>query len=226
MKGIFITGTNTDVGKTYVATLLSRRLQQQGISVIPRKPIESGCKREGNELIPSDAVALKNASGYSGSLSQVCPYRFEPPISPLRAAHLAHQALITGKVAEACIANIDSEKDFLLVEGAGGFYTPLCEDGLNADLAQALDLPVLLVAEDTLGCINHVLLNTQAIELRSLKLLGVILNKSDPLQQNKFMNNSEDLAQLLDCPIFTLTTGNDNEDQIADMARIIIDADT
>ena len=99
-KGIFITGTDTNVGKTYIATLLARQLLKYDINVIPRKPIESGCKREGNELIPADAMALKNASGYSGSLAQVCPYRFEPPISPLRAAHLAHQALITSKVAE------------------------------------------------------------------------------------------------------------------------------
>jgi dethiobiotin synthetase len=222
MKGIFITGTNTNVGKTYIATQLARELLKQNINVIPRKPVESGCQREGDELIPADALALKNAAGYSGSLAQVCPYRFEPPISPLRAAHLAHQALITAKVAEACMTDIDTEKDFLLVEGAGGFYTPLCEDGLNADLAQVFDFPVILVAEDKLGCINQVLLNTQVIELRGLKLLCVVLNKSAPEQQNKYMNNKEDLEQLIDCPIFTFFTDN-NEKQVTDMTQIIID---
>ena len=221
MNGIFITGTDTNIGKTYIGTLIARHLQAQGVSVVPRKPVESGCTLEGNELIPSDAMALKNAAGYAGTLAQVCPYRFEPPISPLRAAHLAHQALITNKVAQACMANSDPARDFLLVEGAGGFYSPLCEDGLNADLAQALNLPVILVAEDRLGCINQVLLNTQAIEIRELNLLCVVLNKSDPDQQNKHMNNYEDLNELLDCPIIPISANNANSAQIDELVHII-----
>ncbi len=220
MKGIFITGTDTHVGKTYIATLLARQLLQQNINVIPRKPVESGCTRDGGELIPSDALALKNASGYSGSLAQVCPYRFEPPISPLRAAHLAHQALTTSKVAGACVDNIDTENDFLLVEGAGGFYTPLCEDGLNADLAQALNLPVILVAEDKLGCINHVLLNTQAIKTRKLKLMAVVLNRIDDFKENKYMNNQEDLHSLLSCPV--LVQDNNSKNINEDLLKIIL----
>ena len=203
MQGVFITGTDTNIGKTYIATLLARQLQRQGINVIPRKPVESGCIREGNELIPADAVALKNAAGYSGSLAQVCPYRFEPAISPLRAAHFAKQALMTEKVAQVCTSGVDANNDFLLVEGAGGFYSPLCEDGLNADLAQALDLPVLLVAEDKVGCINHVLLNVQAIKTRELKVLAVVLNQTASYDDHSQMNNKEDLSDLLSCPIFT-----------------------
>ncbi|MDH5473401.1 MAG: dethiobiotin synthase [Gammaproteobacteria bacterium] len=202
MKGIFITGTGTNVGKTHVATLIARELQQQGVQVIPRKPVESGCLTEGNELIPQDAMALKNAAGYSGSLAQVCPFRFEPPISPVRAAHLAHQALTTANVAQACTANINEDKDFLLVEGAGGFYSPLCEDGLNADLAQTLGLPVLLIAEDKLGSINDVLLTTEAIKSRQLNLLAVILNQTGTSDNNPLMNNQEDLNHLLDIPVF------------------------
>jgi len=203
MNGIFITGTDTNVGKTYIGTLIARHLLQQNTNVIPRKPVESGCIREGSELIPADAMALKNAAGYSGSLAQVCPYRFEPPISPLRAAHLAKQALMTEKVAQACTYGIDTDKDFLLVEGAGGFYTPLCEDGLNADLAQVLDLPVLLVAEDKVGCINQVLLNVQAIKTRELEVCAVILNQTESHEDNPQMNNQEDLSDLLSCPVIT-----------------------
>lgn len=208
MKGVFITGTDTHVGKTCIATLLARQLQQQGVNVIPRKPVESGCLREGTELIPADAVALKNAAGYAGSLAQVCPFRFEPPISPQRAAHLANQALMTAKVAEACRQNFNPEQDFLLVEGAGGFYSPLCEDGLNADLAQVLDLPVLLVAENKVGCINHVLLNVQAIKTRELKVLAVILNQTENIEEHALMDNQLDLDNLLSCPIFTHAYGD------------------
>lgn len=81
MQGVFITGTSTNVGKTYIAVLLARQLTQQGIRVIPRKPIESGCVKQGDELIPQDATALKEAAAYPGALSEVCPYRFEPPVS-------------------------------------------------------------------------------------------------------------------------------------------------
>jgi len=204
MNGIFITGTDTHVGKTYIATLLARHLLQQGINVVPRKPVESGCLRDGNELIPADAMALKTAANYSGSLAQVCPYRFEPPISPQRAAHLANQALMTEKVALACTRDIDIKKDFLLVEGAGGFYTPLCEDGLNADLAQALNLPVLLVAEDRVRL--HQSGSTycvRSINTRKLNLHAVILNQTEHYTHSPFMKNQDDLRDLLDCPIVT-----------------------
>ena len=204
MKGIFVTGTNTNVGKTQVATLLARELQKHKISVVPRKPVESGCIVDGNELIPQDAIALKNAAGYSGSLAQVCPFRFEPPISPVRAAHLADQALTTEKVAQACFSNINEEKDFLLVEGAGGFYSPLCEDGLNADLAEALKLSVILVAEDRLGCINDVLLSVQAIQSRELNLVAIILNQTKVADHNPYMNNEEDLKDLINYPVFNI----------------------
>lgn len=222
MKGIFITGTDTGVGKTYTGVLIARALQQRQVNVVPRKPVESGCVRDGDNLIPQDAQALKNAAGYSGSLASVCPYRFEPAISPLRAAHLAHQALATTKVAQACLTGVDADKDFLLVEGAGGFYSPLCEDGLNADLAQALQLPVVLVADDKLGCINQVLLNVQAIESRKLKLLAVVLNQCNDNNSNPDMNNEEDLKDLVDCTIFSLPYLNQNNqnhflDQLIDI---------
>ncbi len=222
MNGIFITGTDTGVGKTHTGVLIARALQQRKISVVPRKPVESGCIRDGENLIPQDAQALKNAAGYSGSLASVCPYRFEPAVSPLRAAHLAHQALVTAKVAQACLAGVDIEKDFLLVEGAGGFYSPLCEDGLNADLAQALQLPVVLVADDKLGCINQVLLNVQAISSRKLHLLALILNQSN-MANVPDMNNAEDLKDLVDCPIFSLPYANkSNQNNIPDQLIDII----
>ena len=192
------------MGKTQVATLIARELQKKNIPVVPRKPVETGCLTENNELIPQDAVALKNAAGYSGSLAQVCPFRFEPPISPVRAAHLAHQALTTDKVAQSCTANFNEEKDFLLVEGAGGFYSPLCEDGLNADLAEKLNLPVILVTEDKLGCINDILLSVEAIRSRKLNLTMVILNQIDVSNNTPEMNNEDDLNKLLNCPVFCI----------------------
>lgn len=200
MQGVFITGANTEVGKTYTAILLAKQLKELGVQVIPRKPIESGCIMEGDELVPQDAKALKEAAGYEGSLSEVCPYRFEPPISPVRAAHLANKVLTTEQLVKICLDG--SENGFVIVEGAGGFYSPLAEDGLNADLAIALQLPVLLVANDVLGCLNQVLLNAEAIKIRGLKLAGVVLN-SISNNKNEYMDNAADLRGSLDCPIYS-----------------------
>jgi len=200
MQGVFITGTSTGVGKTFVGVALARALTRRKIKVIPRKPIESGCSKHNGELIPQDAAALKQAAEYPGLLSDVCPYRFEPPISPVRAAHLANQVLTTEQLVNICLQG--SEEGFLLVEGAGGFYSPLAENGLNADLAVALQLPVLLVADDKLGTLSQVLLNVEAIQMRGLPLAGVVLNTMND-NQNDYMDNTADLRERLSCPIFS-----------------------
>lgn len=199
MQGVFITGTNTGVGKTFIGILLAKYLNQKNIKVIPRKPIESGCLRQGDELVPQDACALMEAAAYEGTLSEVCPYRFEPPISPVRAAHLVNQVLTTEQLVNTCLEG--SEKGFVLVEGAGGFYSPLSEDGLNADLVMALQLPILLVANDVLGCLNQVLLNAEAMKMRGLNLAAVVLNSMSE-HKDENMDNASDLREALDCPVY------------------------
>jgi dethiobiotin synthetase len=94
-----------------------------------------------------------------------------------------------------------SERGFLLVEGAGGFYSPLAENGLNADLAMALQLPVLLVADDKLGTLSQVLLNVEAIQMRGMQLAGVVINAVNE-KRNEYMDNAADLCERLDCPVF------------------------
>ena len=199
MQGIFITGTSTGVGKTHTGVLLARALVDRKITVIPRKPVESGCARIDDKLIPADAEALVQATAYQGGLARVCPYRFQPPISPARAARLAGQSLTTKELVDACAP--DSPGGFTLVEGAGGFYSPLAEDGLNADLAVALQLPVLLVAENSLGVLNQVLLNVEAIKARGLRLVGVVLNTLED-NQDSHMDNAADLKERLNCEVY------------------------
>ncbi len=211
MQGVFITGTGTEVGKTFVATNIASQLSQRNVTVIPKKPIESGCIRQGDELIPQDALALKKAANYSGPLSDVCPYRFEPPISPVRAAHLANKVLTTEQLFSICLQG--SEEGFLLVEGAGGFYSPLAENGLNADLAVALQLPVLLVADDKLGVLSQVLLNAEAIQMRGLHLAGVVLNNLEN-NSNEYMDNTADLRERLGSPVFTSPFTKDGSAQL------------
>jgi len=200
-KGLFVTGTDTEIGKTHTGIVIAKHLTHLGKKVIPRKPAESGCEEIDGQLIPSDAVALKDAASYQGSLAEVCPFRFKEYTSPRHAANLANQAFSTQTLYEACLPK--TEYDFLLVEGAGGFYSPLSDDGLNADLAMKLNLPVLLVAPDKLGTINQVLMNAEAIKNRGLELKAVILNQLIKHDSASILNNLEELTALLDCPVYT-----------------------
>lgn len=203
LHGVFVTGTDTGVGKTRVAAALAGLLAQRGVSVRPRKPVESGCSWKEGGLFPHDAYALKLAAGALEPLEIVCPYPFQPAIAPDRAARLAGRPLTVDALAEACRCGV-AERDFLLVEGAGGFYSPLAEDGLNADLAVALGLPVLLVAADRLGCINHALLAVEAVRRRGLELAGVLLNQTTPAAAEA-MDNAADLARRLHLPVARLS---------------------
>ncbi len=200
LRGVFVTGTDTGVGKTYIGTAVIQALITRAIRVIPRKPVESGCTFVRRELFPADAASLHAAAGRPGSLDEVCPYRFERPISPARAARLEALRVTIADLAQAVQDGVGDEC-FLWVEGAGGFYSPLASDGLNADLAVQLGLPVLLVAADRIGCINHILLTAEAIETRGLDLVAVVLDQTMP-ESIPAMDNAEDLKQHLDCRVF------------------------
>jgi len=202
-KGLFITGTDTDVGKTYVGAQIAARLNELEVNVVPRKPIESGCELIGKTLHPSDATQYYEAINKTQPLTEICPFRFQPAISPQRAARLINKPISLDEAKQACVNNV-SEDDFLVVEGAGGFYSPLCEDGLNADLAEALQLPVLLIVNDQLGCINHILLTAEAIKQKKLNLTAIILNGKDRTH-DAAMNNFEDTKTYFDIPVFTIS---------------------
>ena len=135
MRGVFVTGTDTDVGKTYVSTLLATQLVKNDIKVIPKKPIESGCQKKNGELIPADASALKQAAAYDGCLSEVCAYRFQATLSPVRAAYLEKQTVTIKQLDHACKY---TGGGFLLVEGAGGSdgLIPFDIEGASAGVAE------------------------------------------------------------------------------------------
>jgi dethiobiotin synthetase len=202
-RGLFVTGTDTGVGKTHIAAKLAHLLNRRNLVVRPRKPVESGCLRGEGELIPADAVTLMVAAGSDELLTQICPYRYESALSPERAATLAGKNLTLDNVVTVCRQGV-SQQDFLLVEGAGGFYSPLASGVLNADLAVALSLPVLLIVPDRLGAINQALLAVEAIKNRGLTLAAVILNEVshhiDPQ-----MDNASELSRWLG--ELVLTTG-------------------
>lgn len=201
-RGLFITGTDTGVGKTRLGALLIRELVGRGIHVCARKPVESGCARQGNELLPADALALREAAGNRETLDRVCAFPLEAPVSPTRAAALAGQSLNLEQLIAACRNEVGAE-DFLVVEGAGGFLSPLTGDALNADLAQRIGLPVVLVAADRLGAIHQVLVTAEAIERRGLTLAAVVLNQLDPALDPR-LDNAAELAHWLGMAVIAL----------------------
>lgn len=203
MRGLFVTGADTGVGKTHVGTALAAALAAQGWRVRARKPVESGCPRVNGELRPQDALAYAAVTGEP--LEAVCRYRLMAALSPERAARLEGVGYRLTDLAAHCRAGVGAE-DFLLVEGAGGFLSPIAPDGLNADLALALGLPVLLVAADRLGAIHQVLASAEAIERRGLKLTGVVLSEVSP-QGEPLLDNATDLKRWINVRVVRLPHG-------------------
>lgn len=199
-RGLFITGTDTGVGKTHVGTALAAGLVARGLRVRARKPVESGCPRVQGELQPQDALAYAAVSGEP--LETICRWRLEAALSPERAARIEGVAFDLAGLAAHCRAGVDAD-DFLLVEGAGGFLSPIAPDGLNADLALALGLPVLLVASDRLGAIHQVLASAEAIARRGLTLAEVVLNRIAPAH-DPLLDNAADLHRWLGRTVITV----------------------
>ena len=199
-RGVFITGTDTDVGKTWLGCHLIKHLITQGFDIAPRKPVESGWPSDTSQ---TDAWKLASAANKQDQLELICPNRFKAPISPTRAARLENKAISLEQLKQQCLNQLQDHQ-LLYIEGAGGFLSPLCEDALNADLCVALSLPVILIAEDKLGCINHVLLSVEAIKQRGLTLIGVVLNTKNASQNIPEQNNLDDLREYLKCVVISM----------------------
>lgn len=197
-KGIFVTGTDTNVGKTWVGERLISALIKQNIKVIPRKPVESGWA---DKIEDTDAWRLANAAKMTKDIDEVCPFHFQAAISPVRAAQLEKRILKLEDLKQCCLSQVNKNQ-FLHVEGAGGFYSPLAQDALNADLAKALNLPILLVAEDRVGCINQILLTLNAAKTKNVTIAAIFLNRMMGDSCN-LMNNKEDLSRLTEISVTT-----------------------
>jgi len=177
-QGIFITGTDTGVGKTYVAAGIAAALKARGINVGVMKPAESGCRMRGGRPIPADALRLLKASGARDSLSLVNPYAFRHALAPSVAAELECRRIDPDKILKAC-NTLAERHEFMIVEGAGGIMAPLSEDYLFLDLAEELGLPVVIVARPGLGAINHTLLTISVLQARIIPIAGVVINHSE-----------------------------------------------
>lgn len=178
-RGIFITGTDTAVGKTVVACALTRGFKALGLRVAVMKPVAAGAVRTAAGLRNADALALAQASNVPSTYEQVNPYCFEPPVSPHIAAKDVGISVDTDIIRRGFVA-LGQCADWVVVEGAGGWLAPISERQTMADLAWALGIPALMVVGVKLGCLNHAQLTQLAIEARGVRFAGWIANHPDP----------------------------------------------
>ncbi|MDP3589026.1 MAG: dethiobiotin synthase [Methylobacter sp.] len=176
-KGYFITGTDTNVGKTWATIALMRYFKNQGKSVAGMKPVASGCVIQDGQLKNEDALLIQENASLPIDYDLINPYAYELPVSP----HIAgvKKPVKFGQLIDK-FELLKTLADVVVVEGAGGWYTPLNEQESNSDLAIVLALPVIMVVAIRLGCINHARLTYQAIKQSGVNCAGWIAACTDP----------------------------------------------
>jgi dethiobiotin synthetase len=197
--GVFITGTDTDVGKTWIAAGLLAGLRRCGVRAVGMKPVSCGCDVTAEGPRNADAVTLIEQGAHGAPYALVNRYAFIPPVAP----HLAAQS--AGTTIDLSLIRKDFDElrdraDFVVVEGVGGWYVPLNDRETVADLAKLLDLPVLLVVGIRLGCLNHALLSAAAIQTTGLELMGWVANVIDP-HTLRVEENIESLRHRIPAPL-------------------------
>ena len=196
----FITGTDTEIGKTTIAAGLLHAARARGLSTAAVKPVAAGCERTADGLRNDDALTLMAECVPPLDYDLLNPVALEPAIAPHIAAAEAGMELTAAHLAEACAKVFERQADLTLIEGAGGWRVPLNEQQTLADLAIALGEPVIMVVGLRLGCINHALLTAEAIAADGLTLAGWVANQVDP-QMDRQQHNLDTLKALMPAPL-------------------------
>lgn len=220
--GLFITGTDTEVGKTYVASLIAKELVAAGRRVGVYKPVASDCVSDGRQLVSEDAVALWEAAGRPLTLDAVCPQRFSAPLAPHLSARNEGREVDPELMRSGVTPWVD-ECEILIVEGAGGLMSPFSDEEYFADVAYDLGYPVIVVAPNSIGVINQSLsaLITAACFRDGIPIAGVILNDARMFDGDVSMEtNREQIASRAMAPVLTRLRyeGQSFDDQIDWMA--------
>ncbi|HKY03005.1 MAG TPA: dethiobiotin synthase [Burkholderiales bacterium] len=175
-RGVFVTGTDTGIGKTLVACALLHAYRRAGLSAVGMKPVAAGCDAEGRN---EDVEALRAASGVDVTMKLTCPYLLKDAVAPHIAAQREDRRIALQTTLD-CFRELAGQAEAVVIEGVGGFLVPLNERENAGDLAVALGLPVVLVVGLRLGCLNHALLTQEAVESRGLRMAGWVANRIDP----------------------------------------------
>jgi dethiobiotin synthetase len=201
MKKYFITGTDTDCGKTYITNQLNKAIKASAAI----KPVASGCEEIAGQLLNSDALIHQNHSGLPMDL--INPWRFRSPVSPHLAAKEAGNNLDIQTIASYCLNFTAPNVETLFIEGAGGLMVPLNEKGTWLNFLKLTEFPVILVVGMKLGCLNHALLTQAVIELNQIECIGWIANCIDP-EMLMLDSNIETLKQELNFPLLGVAPYN------------------
>ena len=233
MKSVFITGTDTGVGKTAVSAGLCAFLSlKKGLDVGVMKPFESGLPTQNMEGDVSDGQILKAASGSTDPIDEITPYVFKTPLSPQAAAEKELVAIDMGRVREA-YEKLLSRHDIVIVEGAGGILVPITDNYFFSDLAKDLNIPAIIVGRTGLGTINHTLLTRTFLRSMGVAVLGVILNDAEGNRDPSCETNPVYLKRYLDVPLFgvlphlnEVPTGSSGREYSADFFASHVDTES
>jgi dethiobiotin synthetase len=204
--GLFITGTGTGVGKTYVAALIGQALCQSGLRVGVYKPAASGCELRDGRLVSPDALSLWEAAGRPSTLEQVCPQMFAAPLAPHLAARTEGRR-VDSQLLHSGIQFWRETSDVVIVEGAGGLMSPISDNDYNADLAASFGYPLIVVAINELGTINATLqtLITADTYRHGLDVSGIVLNSPKRLTDDpSIASNAAELARRCAAPLLAV----------------------
>lgn len=232
MKTIFITGTDTGVGKTHVAAALSAYLSiKRKLRVGVMKPFESGLSKRDKDSLPWDAICLKEASGSSDDLDIISPYTFDAPLAPEVAAFVS-RVNIDLDVIDKIYQNIVSRHDLVVVEGAGGVLVPIKRDFFYIDLIKRWNMPTIVVSRLGLGTINHTLLTCNYLQSQGVKVLGVVMNDIEGNEDLATKTNPEALKIYLKVPLLgifphrkNILSSNIHREVLADIFETHIDTE-
>lgn len=174
-KGFFITGTDTDIGKTRIALGLINKLNTMGHTTTVMKPLSAGCDSTPDGLRNDDAVQLIQQASFKPDYDKVNPYAFKPAIAPHLAAEKENTVIDLSRIKN-IFDELSAQADYIVVEGAGGWKVPINKQQTMAELAEALALPVILVTGMRLGCLNHAILTVESIQHAGIPIAGWIAN--------------------------------------------------
>ena len=218
-RKLFITGTNTEVGKTFVTCEMLKHLVKSKKTTAAFKPIETGCTKNNKILQPNDSKLFYKVLGKTLSLDLINPYRFIPPISPNRAIRLAKENITLNDYCDKL--NLLNTHDYILIEGAGGICSPLSCDGLNIDFAKKVKMDSILIARDEIGVINNVILSINTFIKYKLNLKAIVLNRINT-KQPRGMDNVKELRSFTNIPIIQIIKGRPTERAVKKLLNLTL----
>ncbi|ASM50040.1 dethiobiotin synthetase [Pseudoalteromonas espejiana DSM 9414] len=204
MKEFFITGTDTDAGKTHVTSLLLKLLAQHKKNAIGFKPLAAGCEMAFDQLVNADALMLMESATVSAKYDVINPFAFAPPIAPHIAAEQVGVTITLDKLSAAYSTLKQQGADYHLTEGAGGWALPINSTDYLYDWVKAEQLPVVLVVGMKLGCLNHALLTAAHMQSLGINCVGWIANQVDP-NMDEYQANLDSLKERLPFPILAIS---------------------